>query len=329
MRATFAFVVPPILLALARSPQVDAVDLSSLRRLASGAASLPSCLREEVWNKRGIKVTDGYGMTEMSPIICLQTLDDLDFVQEATSQDRRAKDQALGGEQDAGSTGTSSRYRSSVGRLSASTRARVVDVATGEDVPTGGRGELLLDGPQKMAGYLRNDEANRNAFIFEPDDDRAGQSGSAEGTVDGAGDTLRTSWLRTGDVVSIDAHGYITIHDRTKDVIKVKGFQVSPAELEDIIIRREEVHDVAVVGVPSSVVEGKSSDTHGDQVPWAFCVPSAKTTSHPSQPRNEDALTRGVLSYVNAGIAKYKHVKGGESGAQSRRASRLLVRRHI
>ena len=66
-----------------------------------------------------------------------------------------------------------------------------------------------------MRGYLENDAANKEAFHF-----RKGDDGS------------ETKWLRTGDVVKIDKRGYITITDRIKDVIKAKGFQVSPAELE-------------------------------------------------------------------------------------------------
>lgn len=66
-----------------------------------------------------------------------------------------------------------------------------------------------------MKGYLENDKANESAFHL-----RQGEDGSEE------------KWLRTGDVVKIDERGYITITDRIKDVIKAKGFQVSPAELE-------------------------------------------------------------------------------------------------
>lgn len=66
-----------------------------------------------------------------------------------------------------------------------------------------------------MKGYLRNDEANEKAFSIMQEDGGKKQQ-----------------WLRTGDVAKIDERGYITITDRLKDVIKAKGFQVSPAELE-------------------------------------------------------------------------------------------------
>lgn len=76
-------------------------------------------------------------------------------------------------------------------------------------------GELLLRGPQMMKGYYENEDANQKAFYH------------CSRTEEDQG-----KWLRTGDVVKIDEKGYITITDRLKDVIKAKGFQVSPAELE-------------------------------------------------------------------------------------------------
>lgn len=76
-------------------------------------------------------------------------------------------------------------------------------------------GELLLRGPQMMKGYFENNEANEKAFCLRSNQERG-----------------QEKWLRTGDVVKIDEKGYVTITDRSKDVIKAKGFQVSPAELE-------------------------------------------------------------------------------------------------
>ncbi|CAO1635169.1 unnamed protein product [Jaminaea pallidilutea] len=265
---TFAFVVPPILLALSRSDVVVERfgDLSSLTRLASGAASLPGGLRREVWEKRHIVVTDGFGQTEMSPIICLQTVQDLQ-----DDKDEAAMD--------------------SVGQLAANTQARVVDVDTGEDLPSGreNRGELWLRGPQMMAGYLRNDEANQSAFFVEEAERSSGQR-----------------WLRTGDVVSIDARGYVKIHDRTKDVIKVKGFQVSPAELEDIILANPLVHDVAVVGIRA---EEGDADSDGSDKPWAYCVGSERGKK---EIEDEGQRAQRVKEEVNGSgkIARYKHIAG-------------------
>ena len=89
-----------------------------------------------------------------------------------------------------------------------------------------------------MRGYLNNDEATA-------------------ATVDDEG------WLHTGDVAVIDGDGYFEIVDRLKELIKYKGFQVAPAELEALIITHPEVADVAVIGVP---------DEEAGELPKAFVV---------------------------------------------------------
>ena len=120
----------------------------------------------------------------------------------------------------------------------ANTECRLVDPESGEDVPAGERGELWIRGPQVMRGYLNNDEATA-------------------ATVDDEG------WLHTGDVAVIDRDGYFEIVDRLKELIKYKGFQVAPAELEALIITHPEVADVAVIGVP---------DEEAGELPKAFVV---------------------------------------------------------
>lgn len=158
---------------------MDKYDISTLWRVASGAASLPDEIIHAVGARLSILCTDGYGMTEMSPIVALQTPLDV------------------------------KRAPKTVGLMAPNTEAMVCD-PEGKELGVDEPGELLLRGPQMMRGYLHNDEANQKAFCTIGDE----------------------KWLRTGDVVKIDSRGYITITDRLKDVIKAKGFQVSPAELE-------------------------------------------------------------------------------------------------
>jgi acyl-CoA synthetase (AMP-forming)/AMP-acid ligase II len=113
----------------------------------------------------------------------------------------------------------------SIGPPLAGTECRLVDPESGEDVGEGERGELWIRGPQVMKGYLNNPEATA-------------------ATVDDEG------WLHTGDVAVVDADGFFEIVDRLKELIKFKGFQVAPAELEALIITHPEVADVAVIGIP-------------------------------------------------------------------------------
>ena len=117
---------------------------------------------------------------------------------------------------------------------------------TGADQPIGERGELWVRGPQVMKGYLNNPEATAATI----DDD---------------------GWLHTGDIAIIDEHGHMTIVDRLKELIKFKGFQVAPAELEALIVTHPKVADVAVIGVP---------DDEAGEIPKAFvaAVPGETVT---------------------------------------------------
>ena len=111
------------------------------------------------------------------------------------------------------------------GQLLPGTQARLVDPATGADVERGQPGELWFRGPQAFKGYLNQPQAT-----------------AATITADG--------WVRTGDIGTIDADGYLTITDRLKELIKVKGFQVAPAELEALLFTHPQVADAAVIGRP-------------------------------------------------------------------------------
>ena len=113
--------------------------------------------------------------------------------------------------------------RASIGVPLPGTDVRIVD-DDGRDVPDGEAGELIVKGPQVMAGYWqRPDETAR---------------------------TIRDGWLYTGDVAQMDDEGYIFIVDRKKDMILVSGFNVYPNEVEAVIATHPGVQDCAVVGVP-------------------------------------------------------------------------------
>jgi acyl-CoA synthetase (AMP-forming)/AMP-acid ligase II len=129
------------------------------------------------------------------------------------------------------------------GLTAPNTECRVVDAETLQDVAAGSEGELWVRGPQVMAGYLGRPDATAETL-----------------TADG--------WLRTGDLVHIDADGYLFVVDRVKELIKVKGFQVAPAELEALLITHPDVADVAVVGLP---------DPEAGEVPAAYIVASPGT----------------------------------------------------
>ena len=131
------------------------------------------------------------------------------------------------------------------GQLLPGTEARVVDPGNGGDVPVGEAGEIWFRGPQAFAGYLNQPEAT-----------------SAMRSPDG--------WVRTGDIGRFDADGYLFITDRLKELIKVKGFQVAPAELEALLCQHPDVADAAVIGRP---------DERAGELPVAWVVPRSPALS--------------------------------------------------
>ena len=158
-----------------------------------------------------------------------------------------------------------------VGVLAASMQARIVDPETGEDVETGQPGELWLRGPNVMVGYLNNPQATAD-------------------TLDADG------WLHTGDVAVVDERGVYTIVDRVKELIKYKGYQVPPAELEALLLTHPAIADAAVIGV-------RNED--GEEVPKAFVVRQAGAS--------ESELTADdVMTFVAERVAPHKKVRAVE-----------------
>jgi len=152
-----------------------------------------------------------------------------------------------------------------IGRLVGSTEGRLVDPETGED--TDGDGEIWIRGPQVMRGYL-DDEAATQATV----------------TADG--------WLRTGDVARLDDGDIWRIVDRVKELIKYKGSQVPPAELEALLINHPDVADAAVVPIP---------DEAGGEAPKACVVPAG-----------DDLDPDALMAWVAERVAPYKRIRAVE-----------------
>ncbi|ATQ28824.1 4-coumarate--CoA ligase family protein [Rhodococcus ruber] len=159
----------------------------------------------------------------------------------------------------------------SVGPTIANMECKLVDPTTGEEVeyPTGEGvsepGELWCKGPNVMVGYLGNPQA------------------TAE-TLDADG------FLHTGDIATVDAAGNVTIVDRLKELIKYKGYQVPPAELEALLLTHPKIADVAVIGV---------LDDEGEEVPKAFVV---------RQP-DADLTEAEVVEFVAERVSPHKKVR--------------------
>ncbi|KAK3310811.1 uncharacterized protein B0T15DRAFT_50811 [Chaetomium strumarium] len=242
-------VVPPIVIRmLSNKDTLRKYDLSSVRLLFTGAAPLGKETAEEIlrlyptWH-----VGQGYGMTESSTVVCSTSEHDI-------------------------CQGTS-------GSLIPGTRAKVMD-ADGKEINEYGKpGELFVQSPSVTLGYLNNEKATAEAFVWDEDG----------------------RWLRTGDevVVTKSPNGYehITIVDRLKELIKVKGHQVAPAELEAHLLTHPAVDDCAVIAVP---------DERDGEVPKAFVVTPASMAS-----RKDEEMAAEIIKHVQDHKAHYKWLKGG------------------
>ena len=232
--ATCLYLVPPIVLALAKHPVVDGYDLSSVRWIMSGAAPLGEETAVACRERIGCRVFQGYGLTEASPVTHVCFADDIGVDKIGT-----------------------------IGPLVPSTEMKIVDLDSGEPLGPGREGEVWIRGPQVMKGYLGNPAATA-------------------ATVDEDG------WLHTGDVGWADEDGYVTIVDRAKELIKYKGYQVAPAELEDLLLSHPSVADAAVIPV---------ADEEAGEIPKACVVRAA------------DVRGDELMAYVAARVAPQKKIR--------------------
>jgi acyl-CoA synthetase (AMP-forming)/AMP-acid ligase II len=251
---TILHVVPPVALALAKHPIVANFDLSKVRGAFSAAAPLGEAVATAVHRRLGFRVSQAYGMTEVSGASHL-----------GPTTEERIKP-------------------ASGGRLMPNMECRIVDLGTGAERPAGEQGEILLRGPIVMQGYF-------------------GQAGATAATIDAEG------WLRTGDIGYVDADGDFFIVDRTKELIKYKGLQVAPAEVESVLLGNPAIADACVIGV---------ADEEAGEVPKAFVVKKSAISAEE------------VMAWVAARVAPHKKVRRVEFiDALPRSAAGKLLRRQL
>ncbi|HXV42122.1 MAG TPA: 4-coumarate--CoA ligase family protein [Anaerolineae bacterium] len=230
---TWAYLVPPIVLALAKHPLVDKYDLSKLRSILSGAAPLGKDVTQACADRLDCLVRQGYGLTETSPVTHFTPNDPA-----------RIKP-------------------GSIGPLVATTECRIMDYTNDAELGPNQEGELWIRGPQVMQGYLNQPDATR--AVINPD-----------------------GWFRTGDIGYADEDSYFYIVDRLKELIKYKGLQVAPAELEAVLLTHPAVADAAVIPSP---------DEEAGEVPKAFVVLRGEAT--PDE----------LMAFVADKVAPYKKIR--------------------
>ena len=247
------------MLFLAHHPSVKEFDISSTKFVVSGGAPIGMQVESLVHKRLALNVKQIYGMTELSSAV--------NYGEDHTRKPVRNNVPiaffcwklircANCGEQ------------GSAGRLVPNIELRVCCMTTGRDLPANQEGELLYRGPQVMLGYENNHDANQNIF-----------------TEDG--------FLQTGDIGYIDEDGFVFVIDRVKELIKYKGHQVAPGELEDVLNHHSAVADCCCV---------RGQNTMGEEIPKAFVV-----LKHPDSPYCP--TPQNIMDYVAEHVAPFKKVR--------------------
>ena len=239
-RATYASVVPPVVLLLSKSPTVAKYNLSSLKMLNSAAAPLTRELVDALWTRLKLRVKQSYGLSETSPGITIQSYEE-------------------------GAT-----HIGSVGRLLPSMSAKIVDVH-GTEVERGVAGEIWVTGPNVFKGYLNNPQGTKEAF-------------SEDG------------YFKTGDIGYVDKGDHFYITDRVKELIKYKGSQVAPAELEGLLLSHPQIEDAAVIGVYDA--------EQATELPRAYVV-----LTHGVE--RGEGMAREIVEWMAERLAPTKKLRGG------------------
>jgi len=250
--------VPPVALLLAKDPRVTQYDLRSVERILCAAAPLSVEVREAVEGK----FKQAFGTT----VQCFQAwgMTETSPLGTVVPLDRMDK-------------------KHTVGNVTPSMEFRVVDPETMQDAELDAQssatqpGEIWCRGPNVMKGYYKNAAATRDSFVRDQDGHL---------------------WFRTGDIGTIDKDGFLTIVDRIKEMIKYKGLQVTPSELEGKLLKHPDVEDACVVGI---WVEQRATE-----LPVGFIVitKSAKL-------RGEKAVVTEVNEWLNKKVANHKRLRGG------------------
>ena len=184
--------VPSMFTLINQAKNVRSYGLSSIKACISGAAPLPVEVQEAFEKLTRGRLVEGYGLTEAGPVTHSNPLYGL-------------------------------RKVGSIGVPLPNTDAKIVDLLTGEDLPTGQVGEMLVRGPQVMQGYWRADSDEESV--------------------------IRAGWLHTGDVAVMDDDGYFKIISRKRDTIFTGDYSVYPRDVEEVLYEHNKVLEAAVVGV--------------------------------------------------------------------------------
>uniref|UniRef100_A0A1A9X195 Luciferin 4-monooxygenase n=1 Tax=Glossina brevipalpis TaxID=37001 RepID=A0A1A9X195_9MUSC len=262
-RVMMAFMVPPLMIFLAKHPIVDKYDLSSLLALLSGAAPLGKETVNQIKERIGVPIIrQGYGLSETTLSVLVQN-------------------------DDACKPG-------SVGTLAMGTYAKIIDPDTGKILGPNQRGELCFKGDCIMKGYIDDAKSTRSSII--------------------------NGWLHTGDIGYFDENFEFFIVDRIKELIKYKGFQVPPAEIEALLLTNSKIKDAAVIGKP---------DEEAGELPMAFIVTQPKIQLSEQEVIDFVAQRASPAKRLRGGVMFIDEIPKNPSGKILRRLLRDLLKTKI
>jgi len=233
--------IPTMYIALMREVGKHTDYLQSIQYCISGAAPLPAQVQTDFEAMIPGKLVEGYGLSEASPVTHCNPL----------------TDECRNG---------------SIGLPLPGVDAAILNASTGEAVPVGEVGEIVVKGPNIMQGYWQREEETKNIFI--------------------------NGWMRTGDIGKMDEDGYFYVVDRAKDLILASGFNVYPREIEEVLFRHTAIAEAAVIGTP---------DEYRGETVAAFVV--LKPGNEPSEEMRKDIVTfckRELTAYKIPKIVEFR-----------------------
>ncbi|KIL44640.1 long-chain-fatty-acid--CoA ligase [Jeotgalibacillus soli] len=230
---------PTIYIGILNHPELSKYDLSSVESCLSGSAPLPVEVQEKFEQVTGGKLVEGYGLTESSPVTHANFIWD------------------------------QKRIKGSVGVPWPDTDSRILSMETGEPLPPGEIGEIIVKGPQIMKGYWN-----------QPEETAA---------------TIRDGWLHTGDLGYMDEQGFFYVVDRKKDMIIAGGFNIYPREIEEVMYEHPAVQEIVTVGVP---------DTYRGETVKAFIV--LKQGHHTTEEELDEYARQHLASYKVPRIYEFR-----------------------